>query len=111
MLRQYRIRHYNFKLLVLVTILAVIGIIAVGSAEPSLQSRQIAGFACGFFLMLILSLFDYSVILKLYWVLYLLNLVLLVLVIAMGEEGNGAQRWLKFRGFPSFSLPSWQRSY
>lgn len=102
MLRQYRIRHYNFKLLVLVTILAVIGIIAVGSAEPSLQSRQIAGFACGFFLMLILSLFDYSVILKLYWVLYLLNLVLLVLVIAMGEEGNGAQRWLKIPGFPQF---------
>lgn len=98
MLRRYRIRHYNFKLAIMVILLAVIGIIAVGSAEPSLQKRQLAGFAFGVFLMIVISLFDYSVILKLYWVMYLLNLALLILVIFKGKEGNGAQRWVSIMG-------------
>ena len=61
----------------MVIALAVIGIIAVGSAEESLQSRQIAGFVVGVFLMIVLSLVDYSVILNFYWVIYILNLIIL----------------------------------
>lgn len=98
MLKHYRIKHYNFKLMILTIILAVIGIIAVGSAEPSLQSRQMAGFTAGIFLMIVISLFDYSVILKLYWLIYFFNLVLLVLVIYWGEETNSSQRWLTIMG-------------
>ena len=98
MLKQYRIRNYNFKLAFMVIALAVIGIIAVGSAEESLQSRQIAGFAFGVFLMIVISLFDYSVILKFYWVIYLFNLVLLTLVIVMGDNRGVAQRWLELGG-------------
>lgn len=98
MLRQYKIRYYDFKLVLLVIALAVIGIIAVGSAEPSLQKRQIAGFAFGLFLMLVISLFDYSVLLNLYWLMYVFNIILLALVIFMGEDSNGAQRWLKIAG-------------
>ena len=41
MFTKYKIRHYNFKLLIMVIALAVIGIFAVGSAEPALQNRQI----------------------------------------------------------------------
>jgi len=102
MLRQYKIRHYNFKLAIMVIILAIIGIVAVGSAEPDLQNRQFFGFIFGMFLMVVISLFDYSVLLKLYWLMYIFNLVLLVLVIVMGEEGKGAQRWLKLPGIPQF---------
>ncbi len=98
MLRQYKIRHYDFKLAILVIALAVIGIIAVGSAEPALQTRQIAGFAFGVFLMLVISLFDYSVLLNLYWLMYVFNIVLLVLVIVMGKDAGGAQRWLRIAG-------------
>lgn len=98
MLKHYKIRYYDFKLVIMVIALAVIGIIAVGSAEPSLQNRQIAGFAFGLFLMLVISLFDYSVLLKLYWLMYIFNLVLLVLVIIMGKDTNGSQRWLKIAG-------------
>lgn len=98
MLRHYRIRDYNFKLVIMVIALAIIGIITVGSARESLQTRQIAGFAFGVFLMIVISLFDYSVILKFYWLIYVVNLVLLVLVIVMGEEGGGAQRWLEIFG-------------
>lgn len=98
MLRQYHIRDYDFKLIVLVVALTVIGIFAIGSAEESLQSRQIAGFVFGFFLMVVLSLFDYSIILRFYWIMYLLNLVLLELVREQGVERGGAQRWLNIFG-------------
>lgn len=98
MLKHYKIRYYDFKLAILVIALAVIGIIAVGSAEPSLQNRQIAGFAFGLFLMLVISLFDYSVLLKLYWLMYAFNLGLLILVIVMGDDSNGSQRWLEIVG-------------
>ncbi|MBP3476537.1 MAG: rod shape-determining protein RodA [Lachnospiraceae bacterium] len=98
MLRQYRIRDYDFKLIILVVALTVIGILAIGSAKESVQSRQLAGFVFGAFLMLVISLFDYSVILKFYWVLYALNIVLLTLVKLMGKEAGGAQRWLNIFG-------------
>lgn len=98
MLKQYHIRDYDFKLIILVVSLTVIGIFAVGSAQESSQSRQIAGFVLGFFLMVVLSLFDYSVILRFYWVMYLINIVLLVLVKEIGVERGGAQRWVNVFG-------------
>ena len=98
MLKQYHIRDYDFKLIVLVAALTWIGIFAIGSAQESLQSRQVAGFVLGFFLMLVISLFDYSVILRFYWVIYVVNLILLELVRYMGEEHGGAQRWLNLFG-------------
>lgn len=98
MLRQYRIRDYDFKLIVLVVALTVIGIFAIGSAKESVQSRQLAGFVFGAFLMLVLSLFDYSVILRFYWILYAINIILLTLVKVIGVEAGGAQRWLNIFG-------------
>ncbi len=98
MLKQYHVKDYDFKLIVLVAALTWIGIFAIGSAQESLQSRQIAGFVLGIFLMLVISLFDYSVILRFYWVMYAVNLVLLELVRYMGEEAGGAQRWLNLFG-------------
>lgn len=98
MIKHYRFRDYDFKLIILVVALTVIGIFAIGSAKESMQTRQIAGFVFGLFLMIVLSLFDYSVILRFYWGLYLLNIALLVLVIRIGEEVNNAQRWLNIFG-------------
>lgn len=99
MLRQYHIRDFDFKLVLLVSALTVIGIFAIGSAATeSLQTKQIAGFVLGLFLMLVISLFDYSVLLKLYWLIYLLNIALLVLVKLIGVEVNGAKRWVVIMG-------------
>ncbi|MCR5502844.1 MAG: rod shape-determining protein RodA [Lachnospiraceae bacterium] len=98
MFQKYHIRYYNFRLLIFTIALAVIGVLAVGSADESLQSRQLWGVVAGAFLMLILSVFDYSIILKLYWAIYIVNAILLVAVIFFGEEANNAQRWLKILG-------------
>lgn len=98
MLKHYHIRDYDFKLIILVVAITTIGILAIGSAKESLQSRQIAGAVFGFFLMLVISLFDYSVILRFYWIMYAANIVLLWLVRVVGVEAGGAQRWLNLFG-------------
>ncbi len=99
MLRQYRVRDYDFKLIILVAALTVIGIFAVGSAaDESLQRTQMAGFIFGSFLMIVISLFDYSVLLKLYWLFYIGNIGLLLLVYQFGESSNNAQRWITLFG-------------
>ncbi len=105
MLKGYRIRNYDFKLVLLVLALSGVGILAIGSAEPSLQGRQVMGVIAGAFMMIIISLLDYSLLIRLNWLFYGANLVLLVLVRYMGESSGGAQRWLpvtdSFRFQPS----------
>ena len=98
MLKRYRLRDFDFKLVILIVILTVIGILAVGSAKQSDQEKQILGFVMGIFIMLIISLIDYSFILKFYWVLYALNLVLLLMVQLIGDKSGGAQRWVTIAG-------------
>ena len=109
MFKNYRLRDYDFKLIILVLALSVVGILTIGSAEPAQQNKQIAGVAVGLVIMIVLSFFNYSILLKLYWLMYIGNLVLLGLVILMGEEGNGAQRWLKIGG--NFNLRNLQKFY
>lgn len=99
MLKQYRVRDYDFRLVLLVALLTIAGIFAVGSAEKSLQRIQMAGFIFGFFLMVVISFFDYSVLLKFNWLFYLGNLLLLSLVeTPLGKTTNGAQRWITLFG-------------
>ena len=100
MFRKYRIRNYDFKLIVMLILLSAIGILAIGSAEESLQSKQLFGVIAGVVMMIVISLFNYKWLLKLYWFMYIGNLVLLLLVEFLGREGGyGAQRWLRIGSF------------
>lgn len=98
MLKNYRIRDYDFKLILMLIAITAIGILSVGSARPDLQSRQLLGFIMGLFIMIVLSFFDYSFFLRFYWVIYLFDLVLLVMVARFGEVVNNARRWLIIGG-------------
>ena len=99
MLKGYRLRDYDFKLVIMVLALSIIGYLAVGSAKEALQTKQMGGIVAGFVLMIAISLFDYKMLLKLNWFMYIGNLVLLVLVQAIGNTVGGAQRWLEVGGF------------
>ena len=55
MLKRYKLRNYDFKLVLLVLAISIIGIMAVGSAKESLQERQIAGVAMGMVIMIIID--------------------------------------------------------
>ncbi len=98
MIKLYRLKDYDFKLIVFVVALSVIGIFAVSSADASYHNRQIMGVVLGVFLMLVVSFFDYSILLKLYWIIYVVNLVLLTLVRIQGARSHGATRWLNIGG-------------
>ena len=99
MLKGYRLRDYDFKLVIMVLALSIIGYLAVGSAKEALQNKQLIGIVAGFVMMIILSLIDYKLLLKLNWFMYIGNIVLLLLVQLIGKEAGGAQRWLVIGSF------------
>ena len=102
MFRQHGIRDflrdYDFKLIFLVVSLTVLGVFAVGSARPDLQGRQLMGMSLSIFVMLVVSFVDYHFVLKFYWLIYILNIILLGLVLSpLGDDGGGTQRWLDLK--------------
>ncbi len=101
MLKRYRIRDYDFKLIFLVLALTVIGIFAIGSAaDEDYQTKQFLGMGLGVLVMVVVSLLDYGILLKFQWLFYLMSLILLILTRKelMGLERNGAYRWIKIAG-------------
>ena len=98
MLKNYRVRDYDFKLILMLLALTSIGVLAVGSARPDMQNKQLLGFIMGFFIMIVLSFFDYSLFLKFYWIIYAVDIILLVMVATYGEVVNRAKRWLVIGG-------------
>lgn len=97
-LKRYHIRDYKFNIVCTVMILTIFGIILVGSAKASLQGKQILGMGIGLVMMTAVSLVDYHFIMKFNWILYGLNIVLLVMVKFLGKEVNGATRWVEIAG-------------
>ena len=94
MFRRYKLKNFDFLLVLLVIALNVIGILAIGSAKQSVQSKQILGMAVGLIAMLVIAFLDYSRLLKLAWIGYLFVIVTLILVHFFGRSANGAARWL-----------------
>lgn len=101
MLKQYKLKFYNFKLVVLLIAISMIGVLLVGSATDYLKNRQLAGVIFGLFVMLVLSLIDFSWILSFYWIIYVFNIVMLLGISIFGSTSGGATRWIDL-GFIRF---------
>ena len=101
MIKQYKLRFYNFRLVIFLLAISVIGIILVGSARDDLRSKQMIGVIMGLIFMVILSLIDYSCISNFQWIMYGANIALLLIVRLFGDSANGAARWIDF-GFIRF---------
>lgn len=99
MFTRFRLRDYDFKLVLMILALSFIGVMTIGSAEPSLRSKQLFGVIAGACLMIIISFLNYTWVIKFYWLMYLLNIGLLLSVQFFGSTGGGAQRWLEIGGF------------
>lgn len=99
MIKLYKLRDYDFRLVIALIILSFIGVLLVGSAEASLQNRQLMGMILGLIVMVVVSLIDFSWILNFSWVLYFLNILLLLAVRLFGSDANGATRWISIGGF------------
>ena len=101
MKQRYSLRDYKFSLVVLVLAISVIGIFMVRSARPEYMTRQILGVVLGVAVMVVISLIDYNWVLNFYWLLYGINLILLIAVLLVGTSSHGATRWLDL-GFVQF---------
>lgn len=71
MLKQYQIKNYNFRLIFYVVALTMLGISVIGSAQKAVQSKQVFGLLLGLFVMAVVSVIDYSFILRFNWLIYL----------------------------------------
>ena len=99
MLKQYKLRFYNFRLVIFLLAISVIGIVLVGSAREDLKSKQLVGVILGLIIMVILSLMDYSWISNFQWIMYGFNIVMLLVVRIAGDSANGAARWIGIGSF------------
>ena len=95
MLKQYRLKNYHFQLVVYIIALSIIGILLIGSAKHSVQSKQIIGFVMGLTIMIVLSLIDYTFLLKFVWIYYAGMIVLLLLVLFAGDDAKGHSAGLR----------------
>lgn len=98
MLKQYKLKDYDFRLVAYVVVLTIIGILVIGSANSSVQGKQILGLDLGMITMVVVSLMDYEFLLRFSWIFYLLIIVLLTLVLIMGDKSKGATRWVEIAG-------------
>ena len=88
----------SFSYVLLITILAVIGIVmlysaANGSWEPW-AAKQVFRFALGFGVMMVLAFMDVRIFLRYAYLFYFAVLLLLIVVEVGGHVGMGAQRWI-----------------
>lgn len=101
MIKQYKLRFYNFRLLFLLLLTSSAGVLLVGTARKDLMTKQLTGVVLGMVIMVILSLMDYSWICNFQWIMYGANILLLLIVRFFGDSANGAARWIDF-GFIRF---------
>lgn len=95
--RAYRFKYYSIRLIFFITCLSLLGVQVIGSAtDDGSDRKQLVCFAVGLVIMLFLSIVDYHFILKFHWLIYLVNLGLLIYVKVAGDSGGGAQRWIRF---------------
>lgn len=99
MFNDFKLKNFNFRLLLYAIALSVIGVLVVQSATAnfaeSLDKKQSLGVVLGVIVLLIVAVFNYNYLLKLSWVVYFGILGLLAAVLVFGESVNNAKRWIK----------------
>ena len=105
MLDQRRFANLPWGMVALIFVIALIGLSTVYSATytsngpSSLYYRQLVWLAIGVMVMLFALVVDYHTVGRYAYVLYAVSLLLLLLVMAIGKTGMGAQRWLAIGPF------------
>lgn len=98
MFKNYKFKDYDFKLILYLCAITVIGVLLVNSAQPDNTKKQLMGFIAGLAIMIILSFIDYHIWLKIWPVYYFIMIGLLVAVLVKGNVSLGAKRWFTLFG-------------
>lgn len=99
MLKQYKIKDYKFRLIIWLMAVCFLGVLVIGSAKEDLQNKQFYGLILGLIVMVSLSLIDFSWVLNFYWLIYIVNIIMLISVTIFGKNAGGATRWIEIGGF------------
>jgi len=100
---QYRARDFDWTLLVLALLIAVLGVMEIYSTTlntswQGAHTRQIVWVALGLLLFWLCSSIDYHWLVEQAPVFYVLSILGLVAVAAFGDVVNGSKRWLPLPG-------------
>ena len=101
MLFDYEFKNYNYRLILYILILNILGVLVINSVtgQDSAQvNKQIMGIVVGLLLAVSISLFDYHRITAMATFIYVGCVVGLLAVLFFGENVNNATRWLKLPG-------------
>lgn len=101
MFSDYNFKYYNYRLVLYMAALAVIGILVVASAsgqDSATVTKQIIGVIVGFALAVGISIIDYHKLISLYALDYAVCILLLGAVLVMGHSAGGATRWINLPG-------------
>ena len=91
----FSLKHLDFVLIILIVVLNAFGIVAIGSAEPTLQLSQLQGMIVGLILMILLSSLDYKAVVRFGWYYYIIAIIALALVFTpLGVARDDALRWV-----------------
>src|ERR1700720_1155656 len=96
-------RAYDWWLLAILAAICAVGVVEIysathGSSLAGMHMRQVRWLVIGFALMFALSRLDYHLILDQAPILYLIGIVALIAVLAMGHSRFGAKRWIPILG-------------
>lgn len=98
----YRIHDYNFRIILYILALSTISVLSIHSAADGYVCKQIAGIALGFVILIFFSLISYNFIANFRWILYIINIAILLLVLFAGISVNGSRRWFSLGAFGTF---------
>ncbi|MCW1966657.1 MAG: FtsW/RodA/SpoVE family cell cycle protein, partial [Anaerolineae bacterium] len=98
-------RHFDYLLLVVVALIIAFGVAMIYSAsrgDPEIErtpTTQAVTALLGLVVLFVVTIFDYSLLRGLAWLLYVVILALLVGVLIFGELRFEARRWYNLGGF------------
>ncbi len=100
-LKAYNYRNLDIRLIIFVVALTILGINVIASATDLdiYEKKQVMGLFIGIFILIVCMLFDYKFIMSFYWLIYVGNLILLLIVKFAGKDAKGAQRWIDLKFF------------
>ena len=94
--------NLDYSLVLAVCLLSIFGIICISSAthvnlgeDPGDFYMQIVFFAVGLILMVIVCMVDLNFMSQFVKIFFIINLILLLSVLIIGTEVNGAKRWIR----------------
>ena len=97
-----KLKNTEWKILIYVTLLLIIGLLALYSASTSNEfvefKKQIMWIAIGIPLLFFMMFIDYKILARFSLVFYIISIILLVLVLFTGKV-NGASSWFNIGSF------------